>query len=75
MAVHLPLFPEYFASRHQIRAFLHSDVIYSSLLAPQKLVSVGPEHQADIPEWSQQYLKSSSDGLDTLDPQVGLKSS
>ncbi|XWS40971.1 hypothetical protein CRYUN_Cryun17cG0041000 [Craigia yunnanensis] len=75
VAVHIPLFPEYFASGHQIRAFLHSDEIYSSLLSPRKLVSIGPEHQADIPEWSQLDLKSSSDGLDTSDPQVGLKSS
>ncbi|XWS30187.1 hypothetical protein CRYUN_Cryun24cG0096000 [Craigia yunnanensis] len=75
VAVHLPLFPEYFPFGHQIRAFLHSDEIYSSLLSPRKLVSIGPEHQADIPEWSQQYLKSSLDGLDTSDPQVAFKSS
>ncbi|XWS44374.1 hypothetical protein CRYUN_Cryun15aG0039500 [Craigia yunnanensis] len=75
VAVHLPLFPEYFASGNQIRAFLHSDEIYSSLLSPRNLVSIGPEHQADIPEWSQQDLKSSSDCLDTPDPQAALKSS
>ncbi|XP_022774557.1 uncharacterized protein LOC111316735 isoform X2 [Durio zibethinus] len=75
VAVHLPLFPEYFASGHQIRAFLHSDEIYSSILSPRKLVSIGPEHQADIPEWSQQDMKSSSDGLDASDPQVAPKSS
>ncbi|XVE68273.1 hypothetical protein DITRI_Ditri09bG0054300 [Diplodiscus trichospermus] len=75
VAVHLPLFPEFFASGHQIRAFLHSDEIYSSLLSPRKHVSVGPEHQADIPEWSQQDMRSSSDGLDTSDPQVLPKSS
>ncbi|KAK6280017.1 hypothetical protein POUND7_020284 [Theobroma cacao] len=75
VAVHLPLFPEYFASGHQIRAFLHADEIYSSILSPRKLVSIGPEHQANILEWRQQGLKSSSDCPDTSDPQVPLKSS
>ncbi|KAK8995996.1 hypothetical protein V6N11_076246 [Hibiscus sabdariffa] len=75
VAVHLPLFPEYFASGRQIQDFLHSNEIYQSILSPQKLVSVGPEHQADIPEWSQQDLKYSSDFLDTSDPQVALRSS
>ncbi|XVF16722.1 hypothetical protein REPUB_Repub10bG0056700 [Reevesia pubescens] len=73
VAVHLPLFPEYFASEHQIRAFLHSDEIYSSLLSPRKLVSIGPEYQADIPEWSQQDMKSSLDCLSH--PHFALKSS
>ncbi|XWS32947.1 hypothetical protein CRYUN_Cryun22dG0034600 [Craigia yunnanensis] len=75
VGVNLPLFPEYFASGHQIRAFFHSDEIYSSLLSPRKLVSIGPEHQADIPEWSQQDLQNSSDCLDTPDPQSAFKSS
>ncbi|XVF58400.1 hypothetical protein PTKIN_Ptkin07bG0063200 [Pterospermum kingtungense] len=74
-SAHLPLFPEYFASGHQIRSFLHSDETYSSLLSPRKPVSIGPEHQADIPEWNQQDLKSSSDCLDTSDPQAAHKSS
>ncbi|MBA0726166.1 hypothetical protein Golax_002014 [Gossypium laxum] len=74
VAVHLPLFPEYFASGNQVQAFLHSDEIYSSLLSPKK-VSVGPEYQADIPEWSQQDMNSSLDYLDTSDPQVALRSS
>ncbi|XVF14371.1 hypothetical protein REPUB_Repub09cG0053100 [Reevesia pubescens] len=39
------------------------------------VVSIGPEHQADIPEWSQHDMKSSADCLDSLDPQVALKSS
>ncbi|XVE83702.1 hypothetical protein DITRI_Ditri16bG0107900 [Diplodiscus trichospermus] len=72
VAAHLPLFPEYFASGHQIRAFLHSDEI---LLSPRNLVSIGPEHQADIPEWSQHNLKSSSDCLDEPDAQATLRSS
>ncbi|OMO85893.1 putative ATP binding protein [Corchorus olitorius] len=73
--VHLPLFPEYFASGHQIRAFFHSDEIYSSVLSPRKLVSTGPEHQADIPEWRHQVMKSSTDCLDSSDPQGDPKSS
>ncbi|XP_022750712.1 uncharacterized protein LOC111299653 isoform X2 [Durio zibethinus] len=75
VAVHLQLFPEYFAFEHQIRAFLQSDEIYSSLHSPRKLVSIGPEHQADIPQWSQQDPRNSSDCLDTSDPQAALKSS
>ncbi|GMJ16241.1 hypothetical protein HRI_005293300 [Hibiscus trionum] len=74
VAVHLPLFPEYFASCHQNPAFLRSDEVCSSLLSPRELVSVGPEYQADIPEWSQQHMKCSLDCLDTSDPQVALRS-
>ncbi|XP_038994559.1 uncharacterized protein LOC120118606 isoform X1 [Hibiscus syriacus] len=75
VAVHLPLFPEYFASGRQIQDLLHSNEIYQSILSPRMLVSVGPEHQADIPEWSQQDQKNSTDFLDTSDPQVALRSS
>lgn len=68
-AVHLSLFPEYFPSENQLRALLQSDEIYSSLFdyPPLKPVSIGPEHQADVPEWN------SSAHLDQADHDVGLK--
>lgn len=70
-AVHLSLFPEYFAPANQLRAFLHSDEMYSSLLdSPSpRLVLVGPEHQADIPDWDPLGVNSSAD-LKELDCQV-----
>ncbi|XP_039003841.1 uncharacterized protein LOC120130752 [Hibiscus syriacus] len=75
VVVHLLLFPEYFTSGRRIQDFLHSNDIYQSILSPRMLVSVGPDHQADIPEWNQQDLKNSTDFLDTSDPQVALRSS
>ncbi|KAK8672681.1 hypothetical protein V6N13_111045 [Hibiscus sabdariffa] len=75
VAIHLPLFPEYFTSCHQNPAFVHPNEVYSSLLSPRELVFVGPEYQADIPEWIQQDMKCSLDCLDASDPQVALKSS
>ncbi|KAH7554503.1 hypothetical protein ACOSP7_028097 [Xanthoceras sorbifolium] len=62
-ALHLSLFPEYFAPGHQIRTLLHSDEIYSSLLdhSPLKPVSIGPEYQADVPEWGLQGSKNNLD--------------
>ncbi|KAL4376708.1 hypothetical protein GQ457_02G018980 [Hibiscus cannabinus] len=41
----------------------------------RELVSVEPEYQEDILEWSQQDMKCSLDYLDASDPQVALKSS
>ncbi|KAK2663306.1 hypothetical protein Ddye_001880 [Dipteronia dyeriana] len=62
-ALHLSLFPEYFPPGHQLRTLLHSDEIYSSLLdyPPLKPVSVGPEYQADIPEWDLPGSKNTPD--------------
>ncbi|KAF8399573.1 hypothetical protein HHK36_015440 [Tetracentron sinense] len=51
-AVHLSFSLEYFEPDRSIR----QDEIYSSLLdyPPRRLVSVGPDHQADVPVWSLQ---------------------
>ncbi|KAJ4841152.1 hypothetical protein Tsubulata_016912 [Turnera subulata] len=51
-ADNLPLFPEYFDHGHQLRALLEPDEVVPALDYPiQKPVSIGPEHQASIPEW------------------------
>lgn len=58
-SLHLSLFPEYFAPGYQLRTSLNSDEIYSSLLdcSPMRSVSIGPEYQADVPEWGLQGSK------------------
>ncbi|KAA8547926.1 hypothetical protein F0562_004355 [Nyssa sinensis] len=68
-AVYLSFFP-YFELGRQVRAFVHSDDIYSNLLdhPPRKLVSDGPDHQADVPEWVPQFKKT-SDCLNKSDAQ------
>ncbi|KAL4651763.1 hypothetical protein ACB092_01G184800 [Castanea dentata] len=73
-AAHLSFFPEFFEDEHQLKSLYQSDEIYSSLFncPKQKLVSVGPEHQAFVPEWGLQGLKNSSDHLDKSDPLLGL---
>ncbi|RVW30394.1 AT-rich interactive domain-containing protein 2 [Vitis vinifera] len=66
-AFHLSFFPEYFEADHGVRAVIQHEDIFSSLLdhPPQKLVSIGPEHQALIPEWAPQLLENSLDYSDT----------
>ncbi|CAJ1975349.1 unnamed protein product [Sphenostylis stenocarpa] len=51
--LHLTLFPEYFSPERPIRTFTRYDDIYSILLehSPRKPVSVGANHQADVPAW------------------------
>ncbi|KAJ0100619.1 hypothetical protein Patl1_21805 [Pistacia atlantica] len=73
-AFHLSFFPEYFAPQHQLRALLQSDETYSSLLEVPPLipVSIGPEHQADVPEWNPRGSKSFVDNLDVSGHQVEL---
>ncbi|WCJ25624.1 ELM2 domain-containing protein [Euphorbia peplus] len=51
-ADNLSFFPEYFDHAHQPRVLLQSDDVFSSIDCPlQKPVSIGPEHQAFVPEW------------------------
>ncbi|KAJ0043023.1 hypothetical protein Pint_19117 [Pistacia integerrima] len=73
-AFHLSFFPEYFAPQHQLRALLQSDETYSSFLEVPPLipVSIGPEHQADVPEWNPRGSKSFVDNLDVSGHQVEL---
>ncbi|XP_031288227.1 uncharacterized protein LOC116146938 [Pistacia vera] len=73
-ASHLSFFLEYFAPQHQQRASLQSNATYSSLLEAPPLipVSIGPEHQADVPEWNSRGSKSFVDNLDVSGHQVEL---
>ncbi|KAK7304674.1 hypothetical protein VNO77_42559 [Canavalia gladiata] len=52
-ALHLALFPEYFSPERPVRPLTRYEDIYSILLehSPRKLVSVGDNHQADVPAW------------------------
>lgn len=67
---HLSLFPEFFGPVNQLRALLHSDKICSSPVnySPHNLVSIGPEHQAYVPEWGHEGSHT-SDNLANLGPQ------
>ncbi|TKY73329.1 AT-rich interactive domain-containing protein 2 [Spatholobus suberectus] len=51
--LHLALFPEYFSPERPIRTLTRYEDIYSILLehSPRKPVSVGANHQADVPAW------------------------
>ncbi|XP_062151074.1 uncharacterized protein LOC133859626 [Alnus glutinosa] len=71
-AINFSFFPEFFHSGQQLKALYQSDENYSSPsdCPPQKLVSVGPEHQVFVPEWGLQDLKISSDHLDKSDSQL-----
>ncbi|KAM1130553.1 hypothetical protein ACFX1X_045710 [Malus domestica] len=72
-AGHLSLFPEFFSPANHLRALLHSDVTCSSPVdcPPQKLVSIGPQHQAYVPEWGHEGSHSSNH-LEQLDPRLEL---
>ncbi|KAI8017978.1 UDP-glucose 6-dehydrogenase 1 [Camellia lanceoleosa] len=65
-AVHFPFFPHYFELDHRVTALVQPRDIYSVLLdhPPRKLVSVGPDHQADVPEWAPKGFSKSSGSLD-----------
>lgn len=67
---HLSLFPEFFGPVNQLRNLLHSDKICSSPVdySPHNLVSIGPEHQAYVPEWGHEGSHT-SDNLANLVPQ------
>ncbi|XP_048327504.2 uncharacterized protein LOC107415952 isoform X1 [Ziziphus jujuba] len=58
---HLSFFPGYFEHGHHLKALLQSDEMYSSPVdyPPRKPVSIGPEHQACVPEWDQSGSNSS----------------
>ncbi|KAJ1422301.1 SANT/Myb domain [Sesbania bispinosa] len=58
--LHFALFPEYFSPERPIRTFTRYEDIYTILLehSPRKLVSVGVNHQADVPAWD--FLGSTS---------------
>ncbi|KAM5570864.1 hypothetical protein ABKV19_011487 [Rosa sericea] len=60
-------FPEYFNPERPIRT-LASEDIYSFLLdhPPRKSASIGPEHQAVIPQWGAHGTNNTSSHLDTF---------
>ncbi|XP_006345157.1 uncharacterized protein [Solanum tuberosum] len=50
---HLSTSPEYYYFDHPFRAAAHHREIYSSLLSnAQKMVPIGPDFQAELPEWT-----------------------
>ncbi|KAJ6290389.1 hypothetical protein OIU78_026173 [Salix suchowensis] len=62
---------EYFDHGHQPRALLEPEEACPSLDYPlQKQVSVGPEHQAYVPEWDYQGSSTSLNQLDEFNLQV-----
>ncbi|KAJ6421567.1 hypothetical protein OIU84_028860 [Salix udensis] len=70
-ADNLSFFPEYFDHGHQPRALLEPEEACPSLDYPfQKQVSVGPEHQAYVPEWDYQGSSTSLNQLDEFNLQV-----
>ncbi|XP_059670418.1 uncharacterized protein LOC132315968 [Cornus florida] len=75
--IYLSFFPNYFDLDHRVTALVQPDDIYSTLLdqPPRKLVSVGPDHQADIPEWVPQGFKNNFDCLNKSDAHVYAHSS
>ncbi|KAL6994156.1 hypothetical protein U1Q18_012263 [Sarracenia purpurea var. burkii] len=73
-AVHLSFFPHYFELDHHVSALVQPHDIYSILLdhAPIKLVSIGPDHQADLPEWDPKCFSISSGFLEGDDNRAEL---
>ncbi|PON40778.1 ELM2 domain protein [Parasponia andersonii] len=65
-AAHLSLFPEYFEHGDRLRGLLQSDDTFASPVdySPEKLVPIGPGHQAYVPEWDQRVSKLSDHQTD-----------
>ncbi|CAK8565240.1 unnamed protein product [Lathyrus sativus] len=74
--IHLPLFPEYFSPERPIyfsperpiRTFTRYEDLYSLLLeqSPRKPVSIGANHQADVPPWVPNAANAVSDSNITV---------
>ncbi|OMO84114.1 hypothetical protein COLO4_22217 [Corchorus olitorius] len=64
--LHIPSYAECFRSKRPGRTLPRWDDIYSILLEcpPRKPVFVGPNYQADIPEWDSQVAKSTLNDTD-----------
>ena len=67
---HFLFSPEYYNPDRPRRTFIRSEEIHASLLEcrSQKVVPVGPDFQADVPEWGAQGAKNASDGSDGIEP-------
>ncbi|KAI3516578.1 hypothetical protein L1887_15499 [Cichorium endivia] len=57
------LFPEFFEFNMPRRQLVHHDDTYSSLLnnSPRKQVPIGPDHQADVPEFDPDLARNLSE--------------
>lgn len=76
-AVHLSFFPHYFELDHLVTTLVQPRDIYSVLLdhPPRKIVAVGADHQADIPQWAPQGFSKSFGCLDESDVHTVLAES
>lgn len=71
-ASHLSFFPEYFEFDHHVRPLIHSNELSLAPEHPsQKEVSVGPDHQAYVPEWSLHGVKSHMDDEERAEKLTG----
>ncbi|KAA8541010.1 hypothetical protein F0562_024852 [Nyssa sinensis] len=68
--LHLLFSPEYYNLDHPLSRLVYSEEIFPSVweYPPRKLVSIGPEFQADVPEWRPRVTKSMANCSDLSDP-------
>lgn len=76
-AYHLSFFPEFFEFDPRVREFVQSDDCQSQHncssvpdYPSRMLVSVGPDHQAYVPEWDLSGFKNSLESLNKSDLQI-----
>ncbi|XWS37292.1 hypothetical protein CRYUN_Cryun19dG0030600 [Craigia yunnanensis] len=71
--LHIPSFAECFNPEHPVRTLACLEDIYSILLEcrPRKPVLVGPNFQADIPEWDSQIARITSNDTDVSETAAG----
>ncbi|XVF50021.1 hypothetical protein PTKIN_Ptkin04bG0062200 [Pterospermum kingtungense] len=64
--LHIPSFGECSNSERQLRTLAHLEDVYSLLLQcpPRKPFLVGPNYQADVPEWDSQVARNTSKDTD-----------
>ncbi|PSS33660.1 AT-rich interactive domain-containing protein [Actinidia chinensis var. chinensis] len=76
-AVHLSYFPHYFELDHHVTSMVQPHDIYSFLLdhVPPKMVPVGADHQADVPEWAPKGFNKYTDFLEKSDTHTVLPQS
>ncbi|GFY82944.1 ELM2 domain-containing protein [Actinidia rufa] len=76
-AVHLSYFPHYFELDHNVTATVQPHDIYSFLLdhAPPKLVPIGADHQADVPEWAPKGFNKYTGFVEKSDTHIVLTQS
>ncbi|XWS60472.1 hypothetical protein CRYUN_Cryun07bG0039300 [Craigia yunnanensis] len=71
--LHIPSFGECFNPERPVRTLARSEDIYSILLQcpPRKPVLVGPNYQADIPEWDSLVAWNTSNDTDVSETAAG----